>query len=64
MGYAQPVLVIFHGGTGEGPAERVMARARVAAARDSAEAALAAGFEAVETRLERDWAAIHLRRAG
>ncbi|MCX7616680.1 hypothetical protein [Tepidiforma sp.] len=47
MGYAQPVLVIFHGGTGEGAAERVMSRARVAAARNSAEAALAAGFEAV-----------------
>jgi ribosomal protein L11 methyltransferase len=29
-----------------------------------AAACAAAGFEAVETRLERDWAAIHLRRAG
>ncbi len=47
MGYAQPVLVIFHGGTGGAPAERLMARARVAAARNSAAAALAAGFEAV-----------------
>ena len=47
MGYEQPVLVIFHGGAGEGPAERLMARARVAAARASARAALDAGFEAV-----------------
>ncbi|GIW13607.1 MAG: hypothetical protein KatS3mg062_1046 [Tepidiforma sp.] len=47
VGYEQPVLVMFHGGTGEGPAERMMARARVAAARSTARAALAAGFEAV-----------------
>ena len=47
MGYEQPVLVIFHGGTGTGEAERLMARARVAAARETARAALAAGFEAV-----------------
>ena len=42
-----PVLVIFHGGTGDGEAERVMARARVAASRVSAASALQAGFEAV-----------------
>lgn len=47
MGYTGPVLVIFHGGTGEGVAEGMLARARVAAARCSARAALAAGFEAV-----------------
>ncbi|WP_322795526.1 hypothetical protein, partial [Tepidiforma sp.] len=47
MGYTGPVLVIFHGGTGEGAAEGMLARARVAAARCSARAALAAGFEAV-----------------
>ncbi len=45
--YERPVLVIFHGGTGTGPAERMLARARVAAARNSARSALAAGFEAV-----------------
>jgi hypothetical protein len=47
MGFEQPVLIVFHGGTGEGPAERLMARARVAAARATARAALDAGFEAV-----------------
>ncbi|MEX0783458.1 MAG: hypothetical protein WD557_12480 [Dehalococcoidia bacterium] len=47
MTYERPVLVIFHGGVGEGEAERVMARARVAAGRSTARAALAAGFEAV-----------------
>jgi hypothetical protein len=45
--YERPVLVIFHGGVGDGEAERVMARARVAAGRSTARAALAAGFEAV-----------------
>jgi hypothetical protein len=47
VGYEQPVLVIFHGGTGRGEAERLMAGARVAAARNTARSALAAGFEAV-----------------
>ncbi len=47
MTYERPVLVIFHGGTGEGSAERMMATARVAAARNTARSALAAGFEAV-----------------
>jgi hypothetical protein len=47
MTYERPVLVIFHGGVGQGAAERVMAGARVAAARGTARAALAAGFEAV-----------------
>lgn len=47
MTYERPVLVIFHGGTGDGAAERMMAGARVAAARNTARSALAAGFEAV-----------------
>ena len=47
MTYERPVLVIFHGGTGDGAAERMMAAARVAAARNTARSALAAGFEAV-----------------
>src|SRR3990172_8588479 len=47
MTYERPVLVIFHGGTGNGAAERMMAAARVAAARNTARSALAAGFEAV-----------------
>src|SRR5687767_5239471 len=47
MVFERPVLVIFHGGVGDGEAERVMARARVAAGRSTARAALAAGFEAV-----------------
>ena len=47
MAFARPVLVIFHGGTGAGEAERMMARARVAGAQVTAAAALAAGFEAV-----------------
>lgn len=47
MAFERPVLVIFHGGTGEGEAERMMARARVAGARVTAAAAMAAGFEAV-----------------
>lgn len=46
MTFARPVLIVFHGGLGEGAAERLMARARVAAARRTVEAALAAGFEA------------------
>jgi hypothetical protein len=45
--YERPVLVIFHGGLGVGVAEGMMARARVAAARGTARAARAAGFEAV-----------------
>lgn len=47
MRFERPVLLIFHGATGDGPAERFMAAARVAAARVSAHAALASGFEAV-----------------
>lgn len=47
MTFERPVLVIFHGGTGDGEAERVMAAARVAASKISARSALAAGFEAV-----------------
>ncbi|GAB4334791.1 MAG: hypothetical protein Kow0010_22010 [Dehalococcoidia bacterium] len=46
MGFEHPVLVIFHGDTGTRPAERMLARARVEAARLSAATALAAGFEA------------------
>ena len=45
--FERPTLVIFHGATGDGPAERMLARARIAAARNSARSALAAGFEAV-----------------
>lgn len=47
MTYERPVLVVFHGGTGDGAAEQMMAAARVAAARNTARSALAAGFEAV-----------------
>jgi hypothetical protein len=42
-----PVLAIFHGAAGEGPGEQMLARARVAAAHETAASALAAGFEAV-----------------
>ncbi|MGE0599504.1 MAG: hypothetical protein AB7J35_06325 [Dehalococcoidia bacterium] len=45
--FERPVLIIFHGGTGDGPAERMMATARVAAATNTARSALTAGFEAV-----------------
>ena len=45
--FERPVLIIFHGGTGEGEAERIMAAARVAAARVTAGAARIGGFEAV-----------------
>lgn len=45
--FERPVLVIFHGGTGLGPAETLLASARVAAARNTARSALSAGFEAV-----------------
>lgn len=47
MAFERPVLVIFHGGTGGGPAELMLVAARVAAARETALSALAAGFEAV-----------------
>ena len=47
VSFERPVLVIFHGGTGSGEAEGLLARARVAAARGTAASALAAGFEAV-----------------
>lgn len=41
------MLVVLHGGTGTGSAERMLAKARIAAARGTAISALAAGFEAV-----------------
>jgi hypothetical protein len=47
MAFERPVLLIFHGATGNGEAERMLAQARVAAAMNSARSALAAGFEAV-----------------
>jgi len=45
--FERPVLIIFHGGTGGGVAERMLSAARIAASRTTARAALAAGFEAV-----------------
>jgi hypothetical protein len=42
-----PVLVIFHGATGIGDAERMVAEARIAAAASTSLSAIAAGFEAV-----------------
>ncbi len=47
MRFERPVLIIFHGATGEREAELMMAAARLAAARTTARAALRAGFEAV-----------------
>lgn len=47
MTFERPVLIILHGGTGDRPAERMLAAARVAAAGGMAATALAAGFEAV-----------------
>jgi hypothetical protein len=47
MTFERPVLVIFHGATGEGEAERMLARARARASRLTAASALTAGFEAV-----------------
>lgn len=47
MAIPRPALIIFHGGLGHGEAERLMADARAAAARNTARTALAAGFEAV-----------------
>jgi hypothetical protein len=47
MTFERPVLVIFHGATGDGEMERILAGARVAAARETALSALSAGFEAV-----------------
>lgn len=47
MTFRRPVLIIFHGGAGDGPAERAVAKARTVAARLTARSALAAGFEAV-----------------
>ncbi|MEO6398516.1 MAG: hypothetical protein ABIP13_08615 [Tepidiformaceae bacterium] len=47
MVFERPVLVILHGGTGSGNAERMLADARVAASRGTAANALSAGFEAV-----------------
>jgi hypothetical protein len=43
----KPVLVMFHGSVGREPAEQLVARVRVAAARQSARDALAAGFGGV-----------------
>lgn len=47
MVFERPVLIILHGGTGGGTAERMLAKARIAATRGTAANALAAGFEAV-----------------
>jgi hypothetical protein len=47
MTFTRPVLVVFHGSMGDCPAETMMAHARAASSRASAQAALAAGFEAV-----------------
>ena len=47
MVFERPVLIILHGGTGSGVAERILAEARVAATGGTAASALAAGFEAV-----------------
>jgi len=47
VSFERPVLIIFHGGTGQGEAERIMAAARIAAARATAAAARIGGFEAV-----------------
>lgn len=47
MSFAGPVLIIFHGATGRDEAERMMAAARVRAARRTAATALTAGFERV-----------------
>lgn len=43
----RPTLVIFYGATGDGPAERMVACVRVAAARRTASEALAGGFASV-----------------
>lgn len=47
MNFDRPVLIIFHGSPGDGEAEQMLARARVAAARETAASALSVGFEAV-----------------
>ena len=47
MDPTEPTLIIFHGGLGCGPAERMMATARTAAARTTALAALEGGFDSV-----------------
>ena len=47
MTFQRPVLLIFHGGAGDRPAERAMGEARLTGASRTAGAALAAGFEAV-----------------
>ncbi len=47
MAFERPVLLIFHGAMGDGEAERMLANARVAVAKNTALSALAAGFEAV-----------------
>jgi len=44
--FERPVLIVFHGATGAGEAERAMAAARVAATRRTIAAAIAGGFEA------------------
>lgn len=46
MTFTRPVLVIMHGSTGDGDAERMMAHARVAAAKAAALVAVRSGFEA------------------
>jgi hypothetical protein len=47
MDPTRPVLIIFHGATGAGPAERLVASVRVAATRRTVALALEGGFEAV-----------------
>ena len=47
MQHAGPTLIIFHGGLGSGQAERILATARTAAARNTARVAVEAGFECV-----------------
>jgi hypothetical protein len=47
MAFQRPVLIVLHGGAGHSAAEAMVSSARVAATRESAAAAMAAGFEAV-----------------
>jgi hypothetical protein len=61
--FERPVLIIFHGGTGNGAAETMLANARVAAARNTARSALTAGFESVIVATD-DPAAFQPEQAG
>ena len=47
MAFQRPVLLIFHGAAGDRPAERILATARIAAAKETMLSARSAGFEAV-----------------